>query len=207
MEELWAKKASVLLPLVAALAALVLANVALVSDSRGEDYGRIGMARESRESMMLPLAVKDEAAFLVEMSAHHEEAVSAAGELRRSDREELREFGAAIVEVQSEQISQMSTWLHEWYADRAEDDADYQPMMRDLSGAAGDHLARIFLEDMVAHHMVAVMMAQQFLVRGLAEHAEVAELARSIRHDQLAEIAQMRRWLADWFDAAPPFGM
>jgi len=208
MEESWAQKPSVLIPLVAALAAaLVVATIALVWDSRGEDYGHGMMSRDTRGGMTMSLSVSDEAAFLVEMSAHHDEAVSAAGQLRRSDRRELREFGTAIVEVQSAQIAQMSTWLREWYPDRAEDDADYRPMMRNLSGSSGDELARVFLEDMIAHHMMAVMMSQQFLVRGLAEHAEVEDLARSIRDDQLAEIAQMRRWLADWFDAAAPFGM
>jgi uncharacterized protein (DUF305 family) len=206
MEELWAKKPSVLIPLVAALAAvLVVAIVALVSDSRGAGYGHGMMSRESQGTMVMPMSVRDEAAFLVEMSAHHEEAVSVAGQLRRSDRNELRDFGFDIVAVQSEQIAQMSRWLREWYPDRAEYDAEYRPMMRNLSGLSGDDLARVFLEDMIAHHMMAVMMSQQFLVRGLAEHAEVGELARSIRDDQLAEVAQMRGWLADWFDGAAPY--
>jgi len=39
----------------------------------------------------------------------------------------------------------MSTWLREWYPDRVEDDADYQPMMRNLSRSSGDELARVFL--------------------------------------------------------------
>ena len=53
------------------------------------------------------------------MVAHHEEAVTAAQELQRSERPQMREFGAAIVTTQSAQIRQMRTWLAEWYPDRS----------------------------------------------------------------------------------------
>jgi hypothetical protein len=48
--------------------------------------------------------------------------------------------------------------------------------------------------------MMAVMMSQQLLVRGYADHEEVDRLATSIRDEQHAEIVQMRRWLTGWFD-------
>ena len=32
------------------------------------------------------------------------------------------------------------------------------------------------------------------------DHEQVAQLARSIRDDQHAEIIRMQRWLAQWFD-------
>lgn len=144
------------------------------------------------------VVVASEQEFLTEMVAHHEEAVRAARELARSDRATMRDFGERIVEVQSAQVAQMEDWLDEWYADASED-ADYEPMMRDLSGLSGDRLDQAFLWDMVRHHMVAVMMAQHFLAAGLVEHDEVGALARDIRADQSAEIRQMRQWLVDWF--------
>lgn len=142
--------------------------------------------------------VDSEFEYLTEMVAHHEEAVAAAQQLARSDRPQLRRFGAEIVATQSAQIDQMREWLARWYPGRSTD-VDYRPMMRDLSGLSGERLDRTFLEDMIRHHMAAVMMSQQLLVRGLAEHRVVNELARSIRDDQHAEIFQMQRWLADWF--------
>jgi uncharacterized protein (DUF305 family) len=72
-------------------------------------------------------------------------------------------------------------------------------MMRDLEGLSGDELDRVFLEDMIGHHMAAVMMSQQLVVRGLAEHEDVEELARSISTSQHAEILTMRGWLWEWF--------
>jgi uncharacterized protein (DUF305 family) len=109
----------------------------------------------------------------------------------------MREFGRSIVAAQSAQIRQMTTWLADWYPDYPTT-VDYQPMMRDLTGLSGDALDRAFLEDMIGHHMAAVMMSQHLLIRG-ADHEQVAVLARSIRDDQHVEIVQMRRWLIRWF--------
>ncbi|KRF37573.1 DUF305 domain-containing protein [Nocardioides sp. Soil805] len=144
------------------------------------------------------VVVRSEHGFLVRMIAHHEEAIEAAGELSRSDRPEMRELGRSIVADQTAQVEQMRAWLQEWYPDRSGHTA-YRPMMRDLSGLSGDRLDLVFLEDMIGHHMAAVMMSQQLVVRGLAEHDEVADLARSISASQRAEILTMRRWLWQWF--------
>jgi len=145
------------------------------------------------------VAVATEFDYLAEMVAHHEEAVTAARELQRSDRSQMREFGAAIVASQTAQIHQMRTWLALWHPGEPTD-VDYQPMMRDLSGLSGDALDRAFLEDMTVHHMMAVMMSQQLLARDLADHDQVSDLAVSIRDEQHTEILQMRQWLASWFD-------
>jgi uncharacterized protein (DUF305 family) len=118
----------------------------------------------------------------------------------------MRAFGAAIVATQTAQIEQMTTWLTRWYPGR-DTGVDYRPMMRDLSDLSGDALDRAFLEDMPAHHMMAVMMSQQLLGRALAEHDQVTDLAVSIRDEQHAEIIQMRRWQADWFDGGTGGGM
>lgn len=144
--------------------------------------------------------VTSEEQYLTEMVAHHEDAITAARELARSDRPQMRALGQSIVESQSAQVAQMQAWLDEWYPDAQP--ADYEPMMRDLSGLSGDALDRAFLEDMVPHHMAAVMMSQQLLVRGLAEHPQVAALARDIRDAQRVEIVQMVRWSHEWFGTA-----
>lgn len=148
--------------------------------------------------MMGAPGVDSEPEYLAEMVAHHHEAVVAASELTRSDRADMRAFGESIVMTQSAQIQQMQAWLKEWYPEQAAS-LDYLPMMRDLSGLSGDRLDRAFLHDMLGHHMVAVMMSQHLLGRGDTDHDEVAQLARTIRDEQHAEIIQMQRWLARWF--------
>jgi len=142
--------------------------------------------------------VGSEYAYLAEMVAHHEEAVAAAQQLERSERAAMREFGKSIVASQSAQIEQMNRWLVDWYSDRS-GQVEYQPMMRDLTGLSGDRLDEVFLRDMIWHHMGAVMMSQQLLMRGPAEHQQVQALATKIRAEQHAEIFQMQRWLRNWF--------
>ncbi|MFC7726911.1 DUF305 domain-containing protein [Nocardioides sp. GCM10028917] len=144
------------------------------------------------------LSAASEKEYLAEMVAHHQEAIEAARELRRSDRATMRRFGARIVEAQTVQVEQMESWLAEWHPDDSTD-VDYEPMMRDLTRLSGDRLDQTFLEDMVAHHMTAVMMSQHGLASGLFEHDEVAVLAADIRDDQRLEIVRMRGWLHDWF--------
>ena len=147
--------------------------------------------------------LSNEADYLTRMVAHHQEAVTAATQLQRSDRPQMRAFGAAIVKTQSAQIDQMNRWLRQWYPSHGPD-RGYEPMMRDLTHLSGNRLDRAFLQDMVGHHMAAVMMSQQLLVRGLAEHPQVTRLARTIRNDQHAEIFQMMRWLRTWYHQGWP---
>jgi len=164
-------------------------------DGQGPEWGQHGWMMSGP---MHGQTVGSEYDFLAEMVAHHEEAVAAAGELARSQRAEMRAFGEAIVVSQSAQIELMEQWLADWYPDRS-GRVDYEPMMRDLTGLSGDTLDQAFLEDMIGHHMGAVMMSQQLLMRGLAEHDQVETLAESIRAEQHAEILQMQQWLSDWF--------
>lgn len=172
--------------------------------------GRTGWGDHDRQpgprSWMHGAAVTTEFGYLTEMVAHHEEAIAAATELQRSDRPQMRSFGRSIVVSQTAQIDRMETWLAEWYQGRSTDD-EYQPMMRDLTGLSGDRLDRTFLEDMIPHHMMAVMLSQQLLVRGVADHDEVNALAVSIRDEQHAEIFWMQRRLAAWFGAGWRHGM
>ena len=168
-------------------------------DGFGGHMGGFTGGHMARSGVGRYASAASEQEFLAEMVAHHREAIASASELRRSDRATMRDFGEEIVEAQSAQVSQMEAWLAEWYPDEPTD-VDYEPMMRDLSGLSGDRLDRTFLEDMVGHHMAAVMMSQHLLASRLVEHDEVADLAADIRDDQHAEIFQMRDWLRDWFD-------
>jgi uncharacterized protein (DUF305 family) len=147
-----------------------------------------------------------ELAYLRHMVAHHEEAVDAARALARSERPPMRRFGLSIIATQSEQIQLMRGWLASWYPS-ADTATPYRPMMRDLSGLSGDQLDRAFLQDMVVHHMAAVMMSQHLLAGGASEHRAVTDLARTIRDEQRAEILWMRVRLGSWFGEAGAPGM
>jgi uncharacterized protein (DUF305 family) len=187
------KRLPVLTVVLGALVAVLIAVVvALVVADDDDMDGRMGPGM-----MVAGAGATSEAGYLAEMVAHHREAVTAARELARSDRPEMRRLGEDVVRTQTAQIEQMTAWLDDWYPDQSLD-VGYEPMMRDLTDLSGDRLDRTFLVDMVPHHMAAVMMSQHLVVRG-SEHDEVADLAREIRDEQRAEIFVMRRWLADWF--------
>jgi len=54
-----------------------------------------------------------------------------------------------------------------------------------------------FMEDMIDHHYMAVMMAEICLDR--ATHTQLEELCQQIITTQSAEIEQMQSWLEDWY--------
>ncbi|MEX2663174.1 MAG: DUF305 domain-containing protein [Vicinamibacterales bacterium] len=147
----------------------------------------------------MAMTVASEFDYLVQMIPHHVEAIQVATVLQaRSPRREMREFAATIIATQSAEVRQMEAWLAEWYPGR-ETTVAYRPMMRDISGLTGDAVDRTFLEDMIPHHMMAVMMSQQLITRGLAVHPEVNPFAATIRDTQQAEIRMMSVWLRAWF--------
>ncbi|MEC9490443.1 MAG: DUF305 domain-containing protein [Halanaerobiales bacterium] len=144
-------------------------------------------------------SVDSEYEFLVKMIPHHEEAVANAKILRENtNRDRMRKFADDIIEVQTQEIEEMEKYLAEWYPDRS-NNYQYEPMMGNYEGLAGEELDRAFLEDMIFHHMGAVMMSQQLIMHNLDEHREVYLLARSIRDSQREEIFMMRDWLNNWY--------
>jgi uncharacterized protein (DUF305 family) len=163
--------------------------------------GQAGMAGSGMAQL------ESEFDFLVHMISHHQEAVESARQIAElTEREEVRQLAQEIIEVQTREIETMEGWLEAWYPGR-ERDAAYEPMMRDLTGLSPDEADRAFLEGMIEHHRMAVMDAQQLLDRGLAEHDEVAAMARDIIEVQTREIAELQTWLRDWFSGGAAQGM
>ena len=144
--------------------------------------------------------------YLTGMIPHHEEAIVAAGQLARgTDRQQMRRFANSIIETQTAEVNQMKRWLAAWYPGR-DTRVSYDPMMRDLAQLRGDAIDRAFLEDMIPHHHMAVMMSQQVLMRGALDHGDVVPFAQNIRDVQQAEIQMMVTWLRDWFGVGPGMG-
>jgi uncharacterized protein (DUF305 family) len=184
----------------AALAFTVGGGIALADSDHGHDHEGGGGTSQGDMGHM-DATVRNEFDYLTQMIPHHEEAIAAAKTLAKgSQRQEMRDFAAAIIETQSAEVAQMKAWLEDWYPNR-DSHVDYTPMMRDLSGLRGDALERAFLEDMIPHHMMAVMMSQQLVSNDAAQHEVVVPFAQNIRDTQHAEIRSMSGWLGDWFGA------
>jgi uncharacterized protein (DUF305 family) len=143
--------------------------------------------------------------FIVQMIPHHEGAIEMAKlALKRSKRAEILALAQGIIEAQEREIAEMTQWHKSWYA------ADVPPggMGMHMGGMTGDmellktvaeaDFDREFMEQMIPHHEMAVMMAQ--MVRS-SEKPEMRELAENVITSQSREIEMMRGWLTAWYPA------
>ena len=157
-------------------------------------------------SGMMEMSVSSELEFLAGMVPHHQGASEDARiALERSKRPEIQQLAQDIIDTQEAEITQMETWLAEWYpeGDREKVVSDMNQMMGmdmpNLESLSGDAFERAFLEGMIVHHQMAIQMVDSLLSQKLAEHDEVRALAHEICSAQKAEIAEMQGYLEAWF--------
>lgn len=143
-------------------------------------------------SMMM---VSSEREFVAGMIPHHQEAVDTANEVlaRGGSTAEILTLATEIITAQETEIAMLKEWHLAWYGEAYVKNDSYQPMMRDLSQLSRAALDQQFLEDMIPHHMGAIMMAQS--VRPYIEHQEVTDMADAIMQTQTAEIQLMQKLL------------
>ncbi len=156
--------------------------------------GRIGMMGGMEHGMMM---VSSEREFITEMIPHHQEAIDTAREVlaRGATTPEVKALVEDIITAQEREVTDMKSWYEAWYGTPYLSSVNYQPMMRDLTNLSGVELDKVFLEDMIMHHMGAIMMAHS--VQGYIEHDEVQDLAETIIETQTEEIQLMRRLRTD----------
>lgn len=142
--------------------------------------------------MHMDMMVRSEREFIEHMIPHHEEAVSTAKEVlaRGGSTPEMRTLAENIIAAQEREIADMKQWYETWYNTPYVDKGTYEPMMRDLSILSGAELDKVFLEDMVHHHMGAIMMARS--VEPFIEHEELRTLTEAIIRTQSEEIQTMQ---------------
>lgn len=145
---------------------------------------------------MMNMSVKSEQEFIEGMIPHHQEAVDSAKDVlaRGGTTPEIRTLLQNIVQAQEAEIASMKAWYSTWYGKTYSDTGTYQPMMRDASALSGKALDAAFLEDMIMHHMGAIMMARS--VQPYVTHTEIRSLTDAIARTQSEEIMQMQRMLS-----------
>lgn len=165
------------------------------SDKTTGERGGMGMMDHSGHDMMA-MNVSSEREFIDHMIPHHEEAVTTAKEVlaRGATTPEIRSLAEGIITAQEKEIADMKNWYQTWYGEAYINKNTYTPMMRDLTTLSGAELDAVFLEDMVMHHMGAIMMAQS--VQPHIEHKEITTLANAIITSQSEEIVTMRTLLS-----------
>lgn len=127
-------------------------------------------------------------AFLSQMITHHQGAVDMANEaLKVSTRPETKEEAQKVIEAQTQEINQMTSWLKDWYG--TEPVSEQQAIMReDMKGMMAmrinnDHA---FFDMMIPHHEGAIEMSE--LADSRAAKPELKEMAQKIIADQQSEI-------------------
>jgi uncharacterized protein (DUF305 family) len=156
--------------------------------------------------------------FIEKMILHHRGAIEMADlALSKAKRPEIKQLAEAIKKDQNREIEQMTDWYKQWY--NAEVPTSSPNMMMSMASTAGTNsrnnqgmpmnqcmgmmsmdlealknapdFDKAFIEQMIPHHKMAVMMAGMVLD---SDRTEIRELAKSIIQTQSDEIEQMRQW-------------
>ena len=151
-----------------------------------------GSGMEHQETM---IKIDSEQSFLEHMIPHHEEAVFAASDLLAEEvrLRPVRDLANNIIESQNSEIVMMKEWYQSWYGEAYQDNESYHKMMRSLDGVSVLEREKIFLEDMIKHHEMAVIAANQVLELRIS--GEVRQLAEAILIKQTEEIRVMKELL------------
>jgi uncharacterized protein (DUF305 family) len=165
--------------------------------------GMMGM----RSSSMIHEEVDEN--FIEQMIPHHEDAIAMADTaLTKAEHEEIKLLSRDINRSQSQEIEQMRTWYKAWFgSDPAQ--ANFFPqgmgMQMGMMGNMTDvddlknakPFDKEFIEQMIPHHQMAVMMSQMLLRS--TDRVEMKKLAEDIISAQTREIEQMRSWYKAWY--------
>lgn len=145
--------------------------------------------------------------FIEQMIPHHEGAIEMAQLAKeRASRAEIKTLAGNIIKSQSEEIKNMRSWYESWYRqDVPTIPGTGMGMGRGMmhGGMMGDkvdiealkqaeNFDKAFIEEMIPHHQMAVMMANM-LLQG-TNRDEMKTLARNIIDAQTKEMEMMRQW-------------
>ena len=174
----------------------------------GMGWGRGAMGQRSAD-----------ARFIVMMIPHHQGAIAMA-ELAasRSRRPEIKALAQRIITSQSREIAQMRQWYRQWYGGDVPNwtRAGLGPaagmgmgggmgMGMGLPGMAtslavlksAPDFDRAFIEQMIPHHRMGVMMASH--AEWNTQHPQLRALEEAMVQVQSEEIEQMAQWYRQWF--------
>jgi uncharacterized protein (DUF305 family) len=153
--------------------------------------------------------------FIEQMIPHHDDAVKIsrlASEYAR--REEIKDLAQSIIADQSQEITVMDemyrnmegkTFSKNEMNIHNHGDISLDKLHMGTTGTAydierfknEDNFDKLFLEHMITHHQMAVMMAE--VVKTGTDTKEIQNLADTIIVTQNKEISQMQKWYTDWY--------
>lgn len=151
--------------------------------------------------------------FIEQMIPHHEGAIAMANlALEKAKTPEVRTLAQAIKNAQEVENIQMKNWYQNWFGQEVPEGNIGNFRMGGMMSQSGMHMGssndletlanaenfdKEFIEQMVPHHQMAIMMAQ--MLESGTERPEMQELAKNIIKSQSEEIEQMRAWYTKWY--------
>jgi uncharacterized protein (DUF305 family) len=143
--------------------------------------------------------------FIEMMIPHHDGAIAMADlALSRAKRPEIKALARSIKDSQTRENNQMRAWYRQWYGGDVPAWAGWMGGMG-MMGAGTDvewlknasDFDRAFIEQMIPHHRMGVMMAS--MAQGGGQHPELRTLQQAMVKVQSQEIEQMARWYRSWY--------
>ena len=151
--------------------------------------------------------------FIEQMIPHHEDAITMAKLAQtKAKRSEIKQLANNIIDSQGKEIKQMKDWYKNWFGKEVQ--IGSQVMNQHGMIGSGMHMGmmgndtdmarlenaadfdKVFIEEMIPHHQMAVMMANMLLSG--TNRAEMKQLAENIITSQTKEINDMRSWYRIW---------
>lgn len=172
--------------------------------------GMMNMMGMSKTSQMMENIDRH---FIEQMIPHHADAIAMGHlALEQAEHQEIKDLGQNIIESQSAEIDQMKSWYQGWFNVAVPDvfagtshgmgsGMMHGGMMNNESDIESLRTAepfdKAFIEEMIPHHQMAVMMAQ--MLKNSTTRPEMKQLADNIIEAQNKEIEQMRNWHNQWY--------
>lgn len=190
-----------------------LATMTIVNSNSVGMMGMMGYRNGNQTGVMQNSNAID-AHFIEQMIPHHEDAITMAKIAQtKAKKPEIKQLANNIIDSQSKEISKMRTWYQDWYGKDVPNDSDvmnqhgmmggstmHMGMMDDETDMTrleqADDFDKAFVEEMIPHHQMAVMMAN--MLRTGTNRPEMKQLAEDIISAQTKEIDEMRSWYSEW---------
>ena len=178
----------------------------------GDGNGYFGMMGSSRNTDSIQATGNIDRHFIEQMIPHHEGAIAMATlALTKATRPEVKTLAKAIIEAQNKEIGDMSGWYKDWFKTEVSNGGSSM-MGGGMMSGSGMHMGgqedmqalqtasdfdKAFIEVMIPHHQLAVMMAQ--MLRSGTNRPEMLTLAANIIESQSKEIQEMQSWYKSWY--------
>lgn len=196
------KQESILYGIIGLLAGVVLTGFFSTYAVNNNNPGMMGMMGVNRNRVMSGDIDRN---FIEQMIPHHESAIEMAKLAQtKSTHAEVKTLAGNIITSQTAEINTMKQWYKDWYGTDV-------PVVTATNmwggGMMGSHtdtttlssaadFDKAFLEEMIPHHQMAVMMAN--MLKTSTNRSEMQKLASDIITGQTKEINDMQSWQQQW---------